>query len=91
MKKYLEKAVRQLDKEDVNIENFRIRLYQAFEFKMKEEIKRIDTCGIRREEIKSTYMNLMLKRYCINSVFNLGLLSIVENSWLESTDSTSRN
>ena len=49
---------------------------------MKREIKRIDTCGIRREEIKSTYMNLMLKRYCINSVFNLGLLSIVGNSWL---------
>ena len=80
--KYLEVAVRRLDSENVNVEVFRKKLHKAFESKMHNDIKGVDNCGICEEEIKSSFMNLMLKRYCINSTFNLGLLSILENSWL---------
>ena len=82
VEKYLEDEVRCLDLRNDNIEFFRKKLYKAFEHKMEKEIKNINKYGICEEEIKSSFMNLMLKRYCLNSTFNLGLLSILSDSWL---------
>lgn len=82
IERYLKKKVRELDSDNANIENIRIELYKAFEKEMKRAIKKIDVCGISKEEIQSSFMNLMLKRYCINSTFNLGLLSVLGHSGL---------
>ena len=77
----LEKIVRRLDAKNINIEDYRIKLFKAFEQKMAKELVEMDDFGIHVAEIESTFMNLMLKRYCLNSTFNLGLLSILGNSW----------
>ena len=74
IEKYLKNEVRRLDTDNTNVENIRIKLYKAFEKEMKMKIKDINVYGVSEEELQSSFMNLMLKRYCIN----LSLIHISE-------------
>ena len=77
IRKFLEPKVKEIDRKNVNIESLRIQLYKAFETEMKKELERINALPIGTEEIRSSFMLIMLKRYCINSTFNLGVVSIL--------------